>query len=185
MSSPGQGAHSTWTPAGSRGGTTQPGRPLVVIIPTLSGEETEVQRSCYTCPGHTADLAPCGYGDSHGSARLASPRLPAGWVEPSLQQWRQTAGFPRPLPGRAADPASHGNVPQPQSRGFPSLTNPPTHPHSPRNNWTKSPGRKTNEVPSPPPHFLHQQPPAHQAVTSARQGHVILQNTKQHFPGLL
>lgn len=39
MSSPGQGRHSTWTPTRGRGGTTQPGRPLVVIIPTLLGRK--------------------------------------------------------------------------------------------------------------------------------------------------
>ncbi|XP_022264969.1 uncharacterized protein LOC102152383 [Canis lupus familiaris] len=59
----------------------------------------------------------------------------AGWVEPSLHQCRQTTCFPRHLPGRAADLS-------PNFRAGLTLLSLALRP-TPRNNLTKSPGRKT------------------------------------------
>lgn len=114
----------------------------VVIIPTFQGRKLRPREAVTLDRSHSRPGAmgiwcqpwQCPLGKSKAAGRVGGAKASPAETDHTL---------PQAPPGGAADLASDPNVPQLQSRALPSLTNPPTHTHSPRNNLTKSPGRKT------------------------------------------
>lgn len=143
-----------------------------------AGEETEDQRACYTCPGHTAERAAWGYG---GRAQWQVQGSRLGGAEPS-PVWTEHM-LPQAPPARRtldADLALEPNAPPAPELGVLfSQPHTETTEHESRKGNTQRTGHRV--LPGvPPPHFLHQQLSAHQPDTVTS----FCRTQKDIFPAL-